>query len=71
MDFIAINKRNEAGIVAAKAFTADSTEEEIRSYVNTTKAAGEDAPHYINSIPPAIENTYLEIWEIAILVKIN
>ena len=55
VDFIAINKRNEAGIVAAKAFTADSTEEEIRSYVNTTKAAGEDAPHYINSIPPAIE----------------
>lgn len=55
VDFIAINKANEAGIVATKTFTEDSTEEEIRSYVNTTKAAGVDAPHYINSIPPAIE----------------
>ena len=39
VDFIAINKANEVGIVATKTFTVDSTEEEIRSYVNTTKAA--------------------------------
>ena len=55
VDFIGINKSYEAGITACKTFTNTSTEDEIRSYIATTKAAGEDAPHYIHSIPPAIE----------------
>ena len=56
VDFIGINDFYEAGIVDTKTFTADSSEDEIRNYIVETKnASGNSAPHYTNSIPPAIE----------------
>ncbi|MGN1012680.1 MAG: MucBP domain-containing protein, partial [Clostridia bacterium] len=55
VDFIAINKTYEAGIVATKKFTSESTESEIRAYVQQTKSSGEEYPHYICSIPAAIQ----------------
>ena len=55
VDFIAINSEYRAGIVDTKTFTQESTEEEIRNYISATKASGSEYPHYINSIPVAIE----------------
>ena len=55
VDFIAINSEYRAGIVDTKTFTQESTEEEIRNYISETKASGSEYPHYINSIPVAIE----------------
>ena len=56
VDFIAINDWREEGIVDLKRFTANSTEDEIRTYISETKASSSNnVPHYINSIPVAIQ----------------
>lgn len=55
VDFVAINTLYEKGIVETKTFTPESTEEEVRTYISETKAKGETYPHYIYSIPAAIE----------------
>lgn len=55
VDFIGINNTYETGIATVETFTADFTEAEIRTYVSERKTAGVTYPHYINSIPAAIE----------------
>ena len=59
VDFIGINNSRDAGLVNLQRFTAESTEDEIRTYVREIKQAGVDAgmeyPHVTYSIPPAIE----------------
>ena len=55
VDFIGINNSYESGITATKRFTSDSTETEIRDYVKQIRSAGYGYPHYINSVPVAIQ----------------
>ena len=55
VDFIGINNSYESGITATKRFTSASTETEIRNYVKQIKSAGYEFPHYINSVPVAIQ----------------
>lgn len=55
VDFVAINNAKEAGIVATKQFKKGATSSEIRSYVSSTRNAGETYPHYINTVPLAIQ----------------
>ena len=56
IDFIAINNSYETGIVNVKRFTSESTEADIRTYVQTTKAAGYEYPHFVCSLPAAIQD---------------
>lgn len=56
VDFIAIYNTYESGIAETKRFKSDATEEEIRTYVRQTKVdGGNEYPHYICSIPFAIQ----------------
>lgn len=56
VDFIAIYNTYESGIAETKRFNSDATEEEIRTYVRQTKVnGGNEYPHYICSIPFAIQ----------------
>ena len=55
VDFIAINNYYEEGILGVHTFSSKSTEEEVRNYVRTVKESGYEYPHFINSIPYAIQ----------------
>ena len=56
VDFIGIVNTGQNGITDCHSFTRDSTEDEIRTYIRTVRAnAHNEYPHYLYSIPPAIE----------------
>ncbi len=56
VDFIAINNHKEAGVADCVTFTSASTEDEIRTYISETKNAGFGYPHFVYSIPYAVQN---------------
>ena len=57
VDFIGVVNTGENGITKCQSFTADSTDDEIRTFLRTIRAnANNEYPHYIHSIPPAIQD---------------
>ena len=55
VDFVAINNYDEEGIVSPRRFTTESTESEIRTAVSEIRESGYEYPHFICSIPVAIQ----------------
>ena len=57
VDFIGIVNTGQNGIMETKSFNVNSTDDEIRTFIRTARAnANNEYPHYIHSIPAAIQD---------------